>query len=242
VTAMQRPRARAGRATVAGVTLALLLAGCGSNEKKVVRDEGPSKETLACRGEWKDLGQEVEGRDEQTNPSALAPRWNSVVATIGYYETSATEKDCDDAIDRQQESINKLTSFAAKLAPYDVELKLDRVRDDAEAYAAGPRPPRPKPSPVPKGKKQNAKKPKRPPLPPKPADIAAALKTLVAQAPVATRQQGPGWQQARVVELSDAAAVRKAVKDLAFLSTESRAYRKCSAALAEIRTALAARE
>ena len=32
----------------------------------------------------------------------------------------------------------------------------------------------------------------------------------------------------------------KAVKDLAFLSTESAAYRACTAALAEIRTALTA--
>lgn len=242
MTAMERPRARTGRATVVGVALALLLTGCGSDEKKTVKDEGPSKETLACRGEWKDLGQEVEGRDERTNPSGLAPRWNNIVATIDYYATSASEKDCDDAIDRQQESISKLTAYAAKLAPYDTELKLERVHTDAEAYAAGPRPPRPKPSPVPKNKKQQTRKPKQPPLPPKPADIAAALKTLVAQAPVATRQQGPAWQQARVVELSDTKAVAKTVKDLRFLSTESRGYRKCSAALAQIRRALAATE
>ena len=121
-----------------------------------------------------------------------------------------------------------------------MELQLEQVRDQAEAYAAGPRPPRPTPSPAPKGKKKQNKKPKQLPLPPKPSSIADAVKKLVAQAPKATEQQGPGWQQARVVELSDKKAVAKTVKDLAFLSSESAAYRACRTALAEIRVALAA--
>ena len=57
---------------------------------------------------------------------------------------------------------------------------------------------------------------------------------------MATEQQAPGWQQAHVVELSDSAAVAKAVKDLAFLSTESSGWRASMAALAQIKVALAA--
>ena len=124
--------------------------------------------------------------------------------------------------------------MSPKLAPYDMELRLATVRDDAMAYAAAPRPPRPAPSPGKKGRKV------RQPLPPRPADVSAALTTLTQQAPLATQQQGPAWQQAHVVELSDSAAVLKTVKDLAFLSTESAAYRQCTKALATIRTALAA--
>jgi hypothetical protein len=229
---MHRPRARAGRTAVAGVALALLLGGCGSGGDS---SDGASEDALACRGEWKDLGKQVQGNDAKTNPSALAPRWQSVVATIDYYATSARKSDCGEAISKQKDAISALTAFGEKLAPYDMELRLEQVRDDAETYAAGPRPPAPSPSPTPKSKKQ-----KQPPLPPAPAVVAAAVKSLTGQAPVATQQQGPGWEQARVTELTDAAAVAKAIKDLAFLSTESPAYRSCAAALALIRVALAA--
>ncbi len=111
-----------------------------------------------------------------------------------------------------------------------MERRLEAVKEDAEAYAAAPRPPAPKPSPAKKGKKA-----KKAPRPPKPADIKAALTTLTKQAPLATEQQEPAWQQARAVDLADTAVVKKAIKDLAFISKESKAYRTASAALAEIR-------
>jgi hypothetical protein len=222
----------------------LLLAGCGSTATK---DDQPSKAVQACRGEWKDLGDQVRGNDSKTNPSALAARWNAVVATIDYYASSAKASGCDEAIAHQKEAITALEAFSTKLAPYDMPLRLEQVREDAETYAAGPRPspspsPSPTPSHAPKSKKQKkpAKKQKGPPPPPAPSTIADAVRTLIAQSPRATEQQGPGWQQARVVELSDDAAVAKSVKDLAFLSTESPAYRACRAALAQIRLALAA--
>ena len=218
----------------AGMALVLLLAGCGSDEKPA---DQPSKATMACRGQWKDLGAQVRGNDEKTNPSALAPRWNTVVATIDYYVSSAKASDCGEALDRQKAAIGALTAFGARLAPYDMELRLEQVRDAAQKYAAGPRP---TPSPSPATKKKSKKHAKKPPLPPAPPTIAAAVKTLVSQAPVATQQQGPGWSQARVVELTDKAAVAKTVKDLAFLSTQSPAWRACTAALARIKLALAA--
>jgi len=221
---------------VPGLLFALLLtlAGCGSSSAgHDEKAEGPSKDALACRAKWKDLASKVDGRDSKTNPSSLAPRWNNVTATVDYYATSAAVDDCGTTIDGQEKAMDALTSFGTRLAPYDMELRLEQVKADAQAYATGRRPPAPKPSPAHKGKKQ--KKPA--PRAPKPADIAAALKTLTQQAPLATVQQGPAWEQARVTELGDTAAVNKTVKDLAFLSGESKAYRACSAALAQIRTA-----
>ena len=44
-----------------------------------------------------------------------------------------------------------------------------------------------------------------------------------------------------MIELTDKAAVAKALKDLKFLSTESAGYRASMAALAQIKLALAAR-
>jgi hypothetical protein len=244
---MLRPRARVGhapavlcsprllpeisRGLIPGLVLGVLLvtAGCGSDasEKKAAE---PSKAALDCREEWKALNSDIEGEASKTNPSALAPRWNSIGAAVEHYATSAKADDCDTTIDDQKKAMAKLTAFGTRLRPYDMELRLDAVKEDAQEYAAGP-------SPAKKGKKA-----KKEPRPPKPADIKAALATLTKQAPLATDQQAPAWQQARAVDLEDAAAVKKAVKDLAFISRESKAYRSATAALAEIRPALAANE
>jgi hypothetical protein len=225
------------------MTLVLLAAGCGGD----ATSDGPDKATAACRGQWQDLGKQVRGNDQKTNPSALAERWNSVVVTIDYYASSAKASGCDEAITRQKAAISALTEYTAKLAPYDMELRLAQVRDQAEAYASGPRPTpspsaSPSASPTPKAKKgeKKQKKQKAPPPPPAPAAIAAAVRSMTTQAPLATEQQRPGWQQADVIELTDATAVATSVKDLAFLSTESPAWRSCAASLALIKRALAA--
>jgi hypothetical protein len=215
--------------------LLLTLGGCGSTDDEAKAD-APSKDTVACREKWKALEDKVGDRASRTEPSSLATRWNSIAATISYYSTAATAKDCDTALGAQQKAMDALTAFGAKLRPYDMELRLKLVKPGAEQYAARPRPP--KPSPTPKSKKQKQKKQKPAPQAPKPSDIGAALKTFTKEAPLATRQQGPGWQQARVVDLANKAAVAKTVKDLAFLSTESSAYRACKTASAQIRTAV----
>ncbi len=240
---MLRPRARVGRVLVlrrrrgllSGVLLlSVLLAttGCGSEDAE--KSEGPSKAATSCREQWKDLESEVEGLGARTNPSALPSRWNTIAATIDYYATSAQSSDCGKTLESQEKAMDDLSAFGTRLAPYDMELRLGDAQADAEKYAAGPVPANPSPSPTKKGKKQ----PKRTPPPPSPADIALALKTLTAQAPVATRQQLAGWQQAAVTDLADTTAVAKSVKDLAFLSSESAAYRACMLALAQIRKAL----
>ena len=65
------------RTAVTGVALAVLLSGCGSND--AAEDDGPDQKTAACRDEWKDLGKQVQGNDQKTNPSALAARGGVVV-------------------------------------------------------------------------------------------------------------------------------------------------------------------
>jgi len=226
------------RALVPGLVLGMLLAvsGCGSDDSEQKADE-PSKAALDCRDEWEDLNADIDGEETKSNPSALAPRWNSIGAAVEHYAASAKADDCGKTIDDQKKAMDALAAFSTKLKPYDMELRLELVKEDAEEYATGPRPPAPEPSPAKKGKKA-----KKEPRPPKPADIKAALATLTKQAPLATDQQAPAWQQARAVDLDDAAAVKKAVKDLAFISSESKAYRSATAALAEIRPALAANE
>ena len=247
---MLRPRARVGRAPtvlrlrrlvpgmVPGLVIGVLLvvAGCGSDDSEAKADE-PSKAALECREQWKDLEADVEGRETQTYPSALAPKWNGIVVAVDHYAAGATAEDCGSTIEQVKKNIAALTAFSAKLLPFDMERRLAAVKEDAEAYANAPRPPAPKPSPAKKGKKA-----KQPPRPPKPADIEAALKTLTKQAPLATEQQEPAWQQARAGDISDTAVVKKALKDMAFISKESKAYRTASAALAEIRQALKASE
>jgi hypothetical protein len=225
----------AGLVAASVLALVLGLAGCGGGSDGT---DGPSAKAVSCRKEWTALQVIVDDRNTRTNPSALAARWNSIAATLDYYGAAATAKDCGSALSDQRKAMDALSAFGSRLAAYDMELRLERVQADAEAYAGGQRTPSPAPSPSAAPKKGT--KAKKPPAPPKPAAVAVALKTLAQQAPVATQQQGPGWQQADVTELSDAAAVTKAVADLAFLSSESQAYRACTAALTVINAALSA--
>ena len=216
-----------------GLASVLLLAsGCGGGEGDLnARAEPaakPDDATAACRQAWKDLGDDVADEAAQTDPSALPQRWNTVAATVDYYAHGAKGSDCDSRLADQRKAIAALRGFETKLRPYDMEQRSGSVLDAAEAYAAGPSPAKAK------GASTKAR--------PKPAQVAAAVRRLTAQAPLATRDQGPAWQQAAVTELSDPAAVKKAVKDLAFLSGESKAYRTCTRALATVKAALAAKK
>ena len=98
------------------------------------------------------------------------------MATIDYYATSAKGSGCErgDRRSRSRRSA-RLTAFGEKLAPYDMELRLEQVRDDAEAYAAGPRRPRrPAPPECPAKKDKKKQKKKKKPKPPPLADPAAS--------------------------------------------------------------------
>jgi hypothetical protein len=216
------------------------LTGCGDGEEK--KTDQPGKAALACRAKWQQLGDDIASRVKLTQPSALPRRWNSVAATVDYYRTSADKGDCGERLDQQQRAISALRTFSTRLAAFDMEAQLALVKEDAQAYAAGPWPAAPTPSPAPtrKNNKKQKKKPPAPARPPKPALVGAALQSLTAQAPVATEQQAPGWEQASVVDLDDTTATAKTVKDLQFLSTESSGWRASTAALLLIRKALAA--
>lgn len=234
---MSRLRRRALAGSVL-VTLTLpFLAACGSDDAATAK---PSKAATECRTQWKKLGDDISAQTELTTPSALPQRWNTVAATIDYYSTSATGKSCGDQIDEQQKAITALKGWSAQLTGYDMEAQLALVKADATAYAAGPWPKAPKATPAP-GKKKTTKKLPEPGRPPKPALVGTALTSLTSQAPIASQQQAPGWEQASVVDLGDTAALAKAKKDLAFLSTESSGWRASHAALVTIKAALAAK-
>ena len=226
---MVRPSRRALAGLVL-VTLALPgLTACGGASTDATAS--PSKAATDCRQQWKKLGQDIAPEAKLTNPSALPQRWNTVAATIDYYSTSATGKSCGDQIAEQEKAIAALEAWSAQLTGFDMQAQLALVDTAATSYAAGPWPPAPK----------KVKGHKRQPRPPKPSLVGAALTTLTSQAPVATQQQAPGWQQASVIDLGDAAATAKAKKDLQFLSTQSSGWIASQSALATIRTALAAR-
>lgn len=214
---------------VALVLLTLGASGCGGETPAATAaTKKPDAAVTACRGQWKDLEKTVAARSAGDTPSALAERWNSVAATVDYYATSATADDCDTTLATQTRSIGALTAFARRLAPYDLELRLSRLEQGATAYAARTKAPATKPA------KKGAKAPKAP----APKAVGLALRTLTTQAPLASRQQGPAWEQANAVDLTSKASVAKAVKDLKFLSSESKAYRSASAAARQIATAV----
>jgi len=134
--------------------LLLTLASCGSSEEEA-KAGAPSKDTVACRHQWKALEDEVGDRASRREPSALAPRWNSVAATTSYYANGAQAADCDTALNAQQKAMDDLTAFGARLRPYDMELRLRLVKPGAEQYAARPRP-KPGPAPREKNKREQA--------------------------------------------------------------------------------------
>lgn len=213
---------------VPGVALALALAlggglaGCGSTAR-TSPVTSPDAAATACRAQWRTLGEKIQGQAARTQPSALPQRWSNLSATVDYFRTSATRADCGARLAGEQQAIAALEAFGARLAAYDVELRLATVRSAATTYAAGPAPAKPRKGVV------------------APAAVTAALATLTTQAPLATAQQGPAWQQASEVDLGDAAATAKAVRDLQFLSSQSPAYVASSAALATIAAALRTR-
>ncbi len=228
-----------GAAPAATVLVLLLASGCAGGASSQASDaaggsggsggsgtSAPDDATKACRTKWEALGRDVAGRDTATTPSTLPGRWNSVAATIDYYVTSATAKDCGSTLSGQRTAMSRLEAFNERLAPWDLALTASRLREDAATYAG-----RSKPVKVPGKKGRPAR------TGPQPKAVARAMATLRKQAPLAARQQGPAWQQATATDPGDRAAVAKAVKDVRFLSSESAAYRAGSRAADQVRAA-----
>src|SRR6478735_106684 len=172
---MHPRRARAGLAVPVAPLLGLLLvlAGCGSSSGGD-GTPAPSKATAACREKWKDLAKDVKDRDQATTPSTLPQRWTTVAATIDYYAASATKDDCAAALSGQEKAMAALAAFSTRVAPYDMELRLEKVRAAAQSYAGST------PTPAPKARKGKRGK-KQPKQPPKPAEVTAALAGLTKQ-------------------------------------------------------------
>ena len=64
---------------VAALALSFGATSCGG---KKAAGTAASTSLEDCRSQWHDVAESVVGLDQDDNPSALASRWNSVVATI----------------------------------------------------------------------------------------------------------------------------------------------------------------
>lgn len=214
---------RALRLVLGPVVVVLVAAGCGqATPAPGAGTTAPSKAAQACRDRWAALGKELQGRAAATEPSALPARWNSVVATVGYYATSASADDCPAALAGQRAAATTLAAFSARVRRYDPAYQLARLRSRAAAYVAAPLP---RPARV-KGKRV-------PPVPKRTVRLAVA--TLAATAPRAVADMADGWHQLDTLDLTDTGAVRSALSDLAFLAQDSAPFRACAQAAAVLR-------
>jgi len=183
-----------------------------------------------CRAQWKDVAESVVGMDADDNPSALADRWNSVIATVDYYRTSDDAKDCQSRVDAQLEAVTALRQFSEKLRPYDMTYQLGQVRAAIDLYLNDPLP----------GPARTEGDKLTPP--PSKAAVGAAMKTLAEDAAAANTELQPGWQQATSVDLTDTAALTKTMQDLDFLAQDSPHWRRCEQALQVLVAAIRAQE
>lgn len=221
---MRRPR-RLLPVPLLVLALAGGLSGCGGTDESpdapAAASEKADPEDTACRDKWRDLADEVGDKAEDEHPSALAGRWTSVAATIDYYAVSGSASDCTKTLGEQTEQLEAIDALSASLRRYDVAYQHDRLEDDAMGYAP------------PKQRKGAAKAPSR-------RAVRGALATLEEKAARSAADQEAGWQQATAIDPTEAKARRKAQKDLAFLSEESKAWRQARTAQRTVERALRA--
>lgn len=222
------PRHRIAAVLVTALALTLGATACGGQKPA---PSATSTLLADCRNQWHDVAETVVGLDEDTNPSALATRWNSVVATIDYYENTTTEKDCQTNIETQVKANSLLRSFSEKLRPYDMAYQLTRVSAAADLYVHDPLPSASR-------NENNGKLIK----PPAKAAVATALATLTTDAVTANTELQPAWDQLASVELTDEAAVTAALGDLDSLAQDSPAWGRCEQALQVLVAAITAQE
>ena len=194
------------------------LTGCGSDSDS--KDAASAKRAVAdCRAQWSDVGESMVGMDQDPNPSALADRWNSVIATVEYYKTTDSAEDCQATIETQLKAVTSLRQFSEKLRPYDMTYQLSQVRAAIDLYLNDPLP-----EPV-RGENRRLVRP------PSKAAVASAMQTLSDNAGPANVELGPGWEQTKSVDLTDVTALTKTMQDLDFLAQDSPHWRDCEAAL-----------
>ncbi|HEX4190321.1 MAG TPA: hypothetical protein VHZ06_04940 [Marmoricola sp.] len=212
---MRRPAPAALLGAV--LVLSVVSAGCGAQTKAA---PAPTGQTLKqCHDQWHDVARDVAGLDQDADPSALATRWTSVIATIDYYRASTSAKGCGDDIMTEVDAISALRQFSARLRPYDMAYQLTTITPSVDLYLQQPLP---APTRNAKGKRV---------APPTKAAVGAALAVLTSKSAAANADLQPGWEQMASVELSDTQAVGSAVQDLQFLTQDSASWQACETAL-----------
>ena len=220
---------RSALSTALVATLAAALAGCGQASGARTTDSA-SAALKECRAQWRDVGETVMGMDQDTNPSGLASRWNSIIATVDYYRTAGTAKNCQTTIENQLKAISALREFSAKLQPYDMTYQRDQVRAAIDLYLNDPLPAA---APGVDGARVR---------PPTKEAVSNAMQTLTANADQANVELQPAWEQTSSVDLADVDALTTTMQDLDSLAQDSPHWQSCEQALQVLVAAIRAQE
>jgi hypothetical protein len=221
--------ARAVLSAGLAATLAAAVVACGAEARPSAAAK--SEQALkACRSQWREVGDSVMGMDQDTHPSALSDRWNTVIATVDYYESTDTAKDCQTRIETQLKAVTALRQFSEKLRPYDMAYQLDQLRASIDLYLHDPLP-----APVKDDRGRRVP-------PPGKAAVKAAMQTLTDNADQANTELQPGWDQTASVDLTDVTTLTKTMQDLDFLAQDSPHWRACEEALQVLVAAVRAQE
>jgi len=196
--------------------LPVALAACGSSASSA--EEKAARALKECRAQWREVGQIVDGMDQDNNPSALSERWTSVIATVEYYKTTGSAKNCQANVESQLKAVTSLRQFSEKLRPYDMTYQLSQARAAIELYLADPLP-----EPV----REDGTRVR----PPTKAAVTEALHTLEDNAAEANAELAPGWGQTSSVDLTDVDSLTTTMHDLDFLAQSSPHWRQCEEAL-----------
>lgn len=218
-------------AGVAALLVVPALSGCGGADQGPAKKEPTISARLAqCQEQWHDVADSVLGLDEDTDPSALAGRWTTVIATVDYYENSTDSQDCQERIEAQVKAITALRQFSERLRPYDMTFQLRRVSAAVDLYLHDP---------VPKPVKGPSGKPVKPPTH---HQVSEALGVLQDQAAAANAELQPAWSHLVSISLDDDAVVSDALDDLDALAQAGTHWRACQQALQVIIAATRAQE
>jgi len=211
------------------LVLAVATAGCGQGGGND-SDAKAERALKACQSQWHDVGDSVLGMDQDPNPSSLAERWTSVIATVEYYKTADSAKNCQANIETQLKAVTTLRQFSEKLRPYDMTYQLSQVQAAVDLYLHDPLP-----DPV---RGENGKRVK----PPSKEAVTTAMATLTANAAQANTELAPAWGQAASVDLTDVSALTTTMQDLDQLAQDSPHWVSCEQALQVLVAAIRAQE
>lgn len=221
--------AAAAPAVALALGLAVVLAACGS-DSDTRTDPSAERAVEECRAQWEEVGETVIGMEQDSHPSALSERWNTVIATVEYYKTVDTAENCESLVEAQLKTVSALRQLSDQLRPYDMTYQLSQARAAIDLYLHEPLP-----EPA---RNENGRLVK----PPTKAAVTAAMQVLTAEAEQANAELAPGWEQARSVDLTDVTTLTKTMQDLDFLAQDSPSWRRCEEALQVLVAAIRAQE